>query len=114
LDEDETYPTDDTMLREWTLTDTNWHYVQCTFITPSSTTTTEDTRRIGFTCEAPFQFWHAKLEKGSIATTWNPSPRDVEDNVESAMTQYDYYLNQDATFDKLFKDKKTGLYADGI
>ena len=114
LDEDETYPTDETMLREWTLTDTNWHYIQCTFITPNSTTNTEDTRRVGFTCEAPFQFWHAKLEKGSIATTWNPSPKDVEDNVESATTQFDYYLNQDATFDKLFKDKKTGLYADGI
>jgi hypothetical protein len=61
LDDEDRYP--ETMPREWVLPDTGWHYVQCTFWTPSSSNPDKKTtRRVGFTCEVPFEFWHAKLE----------------------------------------------------
>jgi hypothetical protein len=54
------------------------------------------------------------LEEGSVATAWCPAPDDVEENTESTKNKYDNYLAQDAIFDKLFKDPRTGLVSDGI
>lgn len=112
LDEDNLYH--DPMPREWTFEDTEWHYFRCTFLTPGDTSSTYNTRRLGFTCEAPFEIWHTKLEEGEIASAWSPAPEDVEDNATVTMNKYDQNLAQDAVFEKLFKDPKTGLMADGI
>ena len=112
LDEDNLYH--DPMPREWTFEDTEWHYFRCTFLTPGDTSSTSNTRRLGFTCEAPFEIWHTKLEEGEIASAWSPAPEDVEDNATVTTNKYDQNLAQDAVFEKLFKDPKTGLMADGI
>ena len=97
---------------EWTLPNTYWHYFRCTFWTPEGSG--KEDREIGFSCEGPYNLWHVKLEEGSVATAWSAAPEDVENNAIAVKDQYNYYLNQDRMFNKLFQDKTTGQLADGI
>ncbi len=64
------------------------------------------------TCD--FYLWHAKLEEGSIATTWCPAKDDVDEDMSNTQNQYDLYLSQDAIFNKLIKDPITGNNMVGI
>jgi hypothetical protein len=36
--------------------------------------------------------WHLKLEHGTIATSWNMSPDDVEENSNLRINNLDAYL----------------------
>lgn len=112
--EDATSTTVNTIPKQWTFEDSEWHYFRCTFMTPGETSSTFRDLDIGFTCNSPFEIWHAQLEQGEIASAWSPSPEDVDDNTVSTTGKYDQNLAQDQIFDKLFKDPVTGLKADGI
>jgi hypothetical protein len=72
-----------------------------TFKVPSSV---GDSLTITFTGTANFGLWHTKLESGSIATAWSPSPDDVEDTIQGEQDKYNTYLSQDVIFDKLITD----------
>ena len=58
--------------------------------------------------------WKPMILRLCIINKWSPAPEDVEDNASVTMNKYDQNLAQDAVFEKLFKDPKTGLMADGI
>ena len=50
-----------------------------------------------------------KLEKGAVATNWQPSQIDIEDGYTDAINDYDSTLNQEAVFNKLFGDDHEGV-----
>ena len=90
-----------------TIDDSKWHYFTCVFIRKGSI--------IGFECSKSFYLWHAKLEEGTVASSWSPAAEDLEENaIASADNKVDHYLKQDVLFDKLFTDPETGLKTDGI
>ena len=94
------------------ISDSKWHYFRCSFKTNSGTDNLGC--NVGFKCEKPYQLWHVKLEEGTVATAWSPSPLDSEEQIEGSKQAYDAYLAQDEIFDKLFKNSETGLVSDGI
>lgn len=87
-----------------------WTYFEYTFRAAPG----YDKIRVAFKSNCNFYLWHAKLEEGSIATTWHPSKEDTEANVENVKDQYDTYLAQDQIFNKLVKDPVTGQAMVGI
>ena len=87
-----------------------WTYFEYTFRAAPG----YDKIRVAFQSNCNFYLWHAKLEEGSIATTWHPSKDDTEENVENVRDQYDTYLAQDQIFNKLVKDPVTGQAMVGI
>ena len=90
-----------------TIDDSKWHYFTCVFIRKGSA--------IGFECSKPFYLWHAKLEEGTVASSWSPAAEDLEENATASVdNKVDHYLKQDVLFDKLFTDPETGLKTDGI
>jgi hypothetical protein len=52
--------------------------------------------------------WHAKLERGTVATEWSMSPTDVEENANAEVRKLDNRLLQDEIFEKLFTDPISG------
>jgi hypothetical protein len=74
-----------------TFNGSEWTYFEYTF----TATRGYDKMRVAFKADCNFYLWHAKLEEGSIATTWHPSKEDTEANVENVKDQYDTYLAQD-------------------
>ena len=110
------------------LKDTEWHYFQCTFryepkcssceklkyeCECSNPSYSKDDQTIGFVHEVPYSLWHAKLEEGSVATSWVFNSNDIEANSKSDKNQLDNKLYQNTMFDKLFKDPVTGELIDG-
>ena len=93
-----------------------WTYFEYTFIAPyrvgDELAATD--LRVTFNMDCNCYLWHVKLEQGSIATTWCPSNRDAEMNVQNTKDQYDQYLAQDEIFNKLIKDPVTGQTMVGI
>ena len=93
-----------------------WTYFEYTFIAPyrvgDELAATD--LRVTFNMDCNCYLWHVKLEQGSIATTWCPSNRDAEMNVQNTKDQYDQYLAQDEIFNKLVKDPVTGQTMVGI
>lgn len=87
-----------------------WTYFEYTFRAAPG----YDKMRVAFKSNCNFYLWHAKLEEGSIATTWHPSKDDIENNVENVKDQYDTYLAQDQIFNKLVKDPISGKTMVGI
>lgn len=93
-----------------------WTYFEYTFVAPykigEGPIATD--LKISFDVDCNCYLWHVKLEQGSIATTWCPSNRDAEMNVQNTKDQYDQYLAQDEIFNKLVKDPVTGQTMVGI
>lgn len=90
-----------------TIDDSKWHYFTCIFVRNGAI--------IGFECSKSFYLWHAKLEEGTVASSWSPAAEDLEENaIASVDNKVDHYLKQDVLFDKLFTDPETGLKTDGI
>lgn len=93
-----------------TFTKNEWTYFEYT----ASIITGYTSLQAEFKGTCDFYLWHAKLEEGSIATTWCPAKNDVDEDMSNTQNKYDLYLSQDAIFNKLIKDPITGNNMVGI